>query len=100
MRHVAGSLAVCVLLFALDGRGAGTGAGNDDDHAVSKARAWSTATAIAPIDNSAFIVENGRFTRVGRKGEVAAAARRAARRISPARPSFPRSSMPTPISAT
>jgi imidazolonepropionase-like amidohydrolase len=28
----------------------------------------------APIDNSAFVVENGRFTRVGRRGEVTAPA--------------------------
>jgi imidazolonepropionase-like amidohydrolase len=30
----------------------------------------------APIENSAFIVQNGRFSRIGRKGELAAPARR------------------------
>ena len=33
-----------------------------------------TGDAGAPIDNSAFLVENGRFTRVGKKGEVRAPA--------------------------
>jgi imidazolonepropionase-like amidohydrolase len=33
-----------------------------------------TGDAVAPIDNSAFIVENGQFGRVGRRGEIPAAA--------------------------
>ena len=39
-----------------------------------------TGDGSAPIENSAFLVENGRFTRVGRKGERAGACR--ARRAS------------------
>ena len=54
----------------------------------------------APIENSAFLVENARFTRVGRRGEIQAAVRRRSRRSDAARPSFPRSSMGTRTSAT
>ena len=36
-----------------------------------------TGATGAPIESSAFLVENGRFTKVGRKGDVQAPARRA-----------------------
>ena len=59
-----------------------------------------TGDGSAPIENSAFIVENDQFTRVGRRGEVQIPAGRRARRSRPARPSCRRWSISTATSAT
>ena len=58
-----------------------------------------TGDGSTPIEDSAFVIEAGRITAVGRRGEVRRPrARRAS--ISPARLSFRRWSMRTRISAT
>jgi imidazolonepropionase-like amidohydrolase len=66
------TLVVCLLLTAL-------AAVRPDAQAPARAMLFEGARLVtgdgsAPIDNSAFLVENARFTRVGRKGELQAPA--------------------------
>ncbi len=70
MRHVAGSLVACVLLFCLTTGMPAQSPGTTPITLFEGARLVNS-DGNAPIANSAFIVENGRFTRIGRKGEVA-----------------------------
>ena len=65
MRHVAGSLAVCVLLFVLSTVVAPAQVPGRTITVFQGARLVNSDGS-APIDDSAFIVESGRFARVGR----------------------------------
>jgi imidazolonepropionase-like amidohydrolase len=61
------SLACCAVLFALIALGQGPGTGGA---AVYEGARLITGDGGAPVENSAFLVQNGQFTQVGRKGSL------------------------------
>jgi len=74
MRYLHWFVLVCLVVVIWSQPGAAQGSAGSQPATLFECARLITGNGLAPIENAAFLVENARFTRVGRKGEIQAPA--------------------------